>query len=93
MIADIATDLVSLQASFSSASDEIKSLIVRISSEIDFVNKLSELHAEEAEAWRILAQKALDVVQGSVAGGKMDSIRGAVAEAEAILKKTLAKFA
>jgi len=85
MSADIATDLVLLQDSFSSASDEIKSLIVRITSEIDFVNKLSELHSEEAEAWRILSRKALDVVQGSVAGGKMDSIRDAVAEAEAIL--------
>jgi len=66
------------------ATDGVKDSLTRIVSELDFAQKLCELHPEQAGEWRELIDKALSVVQGAVDGG-IPELASAVDEAESVL--------
>jgi len=86
MPADLAVEITALSRQLDSASDAAKGLLTRISSELDFANRLRELYPDQGEAWGRLVKKAHAVVKRAVESGRLDSLKAAVDEAEQVLE-------
>lgn len=86
MPTDLAPELAALSRCLSTVSDETKGTLTRIVSELDFANRLCELHPEQSQAWAKLVERSLALVKKAVEGGKLDGLKSAVEQAEALLQ-------
>jgi len=81
----LATELAALSRQVNTASADVKDLLTRIVSEIDFAAQLEDRHPEVSGAWGALIEDALAVMKKAVGSGKLDALSAAVGEAEKIL--------